>query len=83
MTLTEEPEVMSFEENLRLRSSNTTHLDFQLGDVAFKSGESPSVAILGESYKLTDGAFRQIAEEMGIPVPLCSSNSRRSSLLHS
>ena len=69
MTLTEEPEVMSFEENLRLRSNNTTHLDFQLGDVAFKPGKNPSVTILGEDYNLTDGAFRQIAEEMGIPVP--------------
>lgn len=69
MTLIDTPETMSFEEKLRNRSDATTHLDFQLGDVAFKAGKNPGVTILGNDYALTDGAFRQIAEEMAIPVP--------------
>jgi hypothetical protein len=69
MTLTEMPNTTSFEDKLRNRSENTTHLDFQLGDVAFKAGKYPAVTILGNDYALTDGAFRQIAEEMSIPVP--------------
>lgn len=69
MTLIDTPETMSFEEKLRIRSENTTHLNFQLGDVKFNAGKKPSLTILGQDYKLTDGAFRQIAEEMAIPVP--------------
>jgi hypothetical protein len=69
MTLIDTPDSMSFEDKLRVRSDNTTHLDFQLGDVSFNAGRNPGITILGNSYALTDGAFRQIAEEMEIPVP--------------
>lgn len=69
MTLIDTPDSMSFEDKLRVRSDNTTHLDFQLGDVSFNAGRNPGITILGNNYALTDGAFRQIAEEMAIPVP--------------
>jgi hypothetical protein len=68
MTATLAPD-LSFEEKLRNRSENTQHLDFQVGDLSFNAGKRPSVSIAGEDYFLTDGSFRQIAEEMKIPVP--------------
>jgi len=60
---------LTFEEKLQARSDKTKHLDFQLGDVSFNAGRKPSVDIAGEKFFLTDGSFRQIAEEMSIPVP--------------
>lgn len=68
MTLTTTSE-LSFEDRLRIRSENTDYIDFQVGDIAFTAGKRPSVNISGNDYMLTDGSFRQIAEEMGIPVP--------------
>ncbi len=62
-------EDLSFEDKLRLRSDNTSHISFQLGDVKFSSGKVPSVSILGSDYALTEGSFRQIAEQTNIPVP--------------
>lgn len=68
MTITASPE-LTFEEKLRQRSKDTNYIDFQVGDVSFNAGKRPNVAINGNDYMLTDGSFRQIAEEMGIPVP--------------
>ena len=62
-------EETSFEDQLKLRSDNTSYLSFQLGDVAFSAGRTPAVIIDGNDYALTDGSFRQIAEQMNIPVP--------------
>jgi hypothetical protein len=62
-------EDLSFENMLSSRSDNTQHLSFQLGDVSFSAGKNPSVNIDGKDYGLTDGSFRQIAEQMSIPVP--------------
>lgn len=60
---------MTFEEKLQSRSDKTEHLDFQLGDISFNAGKKPSIDIAGDKFFLTDGSFRQIAEEMSIPVP--------------
>jgi len=60
---------ISFEDAIRDRSENTQHLDFQFGDVSFKPGKSPSISIGDSEYGLTSNSFRQIAEEMNIPVP--------------
>lgn len=60
---------LSFEETLRERSKNTQHLDFQFGDVAFKPGKTPSFSIGDSEYGLSTSSFRQLAEEMSIPVP--------------
>jgi hypothetical protein len=62
-------EDVSFEDKLRLRSDRTSHISFQLGDVKFHSGRNPVVSISGNDYTLTDGSFRQIAEQTGVPVP--------------
>ena len=59
----------SFEEKLLRRSEVTKHLDFQLGDLSFNAGKTPSVTIAGDSYALTDSSFRHLAGEMNIPVP--------------
>lgn len=60
---------LSFEDRLQLRSTETQHIDFQVGDVKFNAGKRPSVSIFNEDYFLTDGSFRQIAEQLNIPVP--------------
>jgi hypothetical protein len=62
-------ENLSFEDKLRLRSDRTSHISFQLGDVKFHSGNTPVISISGNDYALTDGSFRQIAEQTGVPVP--------------
>lgn len=69
MTIAEISQHATFEDKLKTRSDNTSHVAFQLGDVQFSSGRNPKVNIAGEDYALTDGAFRQMAEEMAIPVP--------------
>lgn len=62
-------EDLSFENKLKIRSDRTSHVSFQLGDVKFSAGRTPSVSIFGDDYALTDGSFRQIAEQTSIPVP--------------
>ena len=69
MTIVEESYATEFEEILRSRSQKTDHLSFQLGDTKFNAGRNPTFNVLGDDYELTDGAFRQMAEEMAIPVP--------------
>lgn len=68
MTVSLAPD-LTFEDKIRHRSENTQHLDFQLGDITFKAGKKPLIDIAGDEFFLTDGSFRQIAEEMNIPVP--------------
>lgn len=57
----------TFLNKLKARTENTNHLEFQLGDISFNAGAAPSIILDGKSYKLTDGSFRQLSEQMNIP----------------
>lgn len=59
----------TFESKLDAKSTNTEYINFNVRDMTFSSGKRPHVTIDGEDYFLTDGSFRQIAEQLSIPVP--------------